>query len=186
MQTMTRSMVNGIDVEALRSMIDQVGAVPAKGMAKFEVATRWMGGTSSETEVEAWELGGERLKRGFAIRTDEPAQLCGRDMAPNPQEVLMAAVNACMMVGYVAVSAMMGVELEKLEIRTSGTLDLRGFLGIDQQVKPGYEGLDYTVVIKGNGTPEQFRQIHDMVMATSPNFSNMSSPVTMRPQLMVL
>lgn len=185
MQTMTQKRLNGIDTEALREMIGDVSANPRRGMAKFEVATRWLGGTGSETEVESWEIGGERKGRGFVIRTDEPSELCGRDLAPNPQEVLMAALNACMMVGYVAISALMGIELERVEIRTSGTLDLRGFLGIDKGVKPGYESIDYTVVLKGTGTPEQMRQVHEMVMATSPNFSNMSSPVRMRPRLVL-
>ena len=70
----------------------------------------------------------------------------------------MAAMNACMLVGYVAGAAVNGITLEKLEIETDGTLDLRGFLGIDERVKPGYDSVAYTVRIRGNGTPEQFRR----------------------------
>lgn len=183
MATMTE--LNGIDTAALQEMIGEVGRRPAAGATRFEVATRWMGGTAMTTQVDAWEIDGERRPRGFAIHSDEPPELCGRGLAPNPQELLMAALNSCMMVGYVAVCSLMGIELDHLEIRTEGEIDLRGFLGVDPSVKPGYEELRYTVHIKGNATPEQFEQVHRTVMATSPNFFNLSNPVRLRPRLVV-
>ena len=72
-----------------------------------------------------------------------------------------------------------------LKIETDGELDLRGFLGIDPNVPPGYENLSYVVRIKGSGTKEDFAEIHDAVMATSPNFYNVSRPVTLKPTLVV-
>ena len=89
----------------------------------------------------------------------------------------MTALNACIMVGYVAGASVKGIALEKVEIETAGELDLRGFLGIDAGVRPGYEAIRYTVRLKGNGTPEQFREIHETVMKTSPNYFNVSRPV---------
>ena len=103
----------------------------------------------------------------------------------NPQEHLLAALNACMMVGYVAQCAVRGITLESLEIQTDGDIDLRGFLGVDPTVPPGYENLSYIVRIKGSGTKEDFAEIHDAVMATSPNFYNVSRPVALKPTLVV-
>lgn len=80
---------------------------------------------------------------------------------------------------------MRGIELQSLEIRTEGELDLRGFLGLDPHVKPGYDEVRYTVRIKGNGTPQQFREVHETVMKTSPNYFNVASPIRMRPTLLV-
>ena len=97
----------------------------------------------------------------------------------------MAAVNACMTVGYVAGAAVHGITLEGLEIKTRGKLDLRGFLGLDDQVPPGYEEIEYDVRIKGDGTPEQFEEIHQNVMRTSPNYFNISRPIRMKGSLKV-
>ncbi len=97
----------------------------------------------------------------------------------------MAALNACMTVGYVAQCAIRGITLESLEIETEGEIDIRGFLGIDPDVAAGYESLNYTVRIKGDGTEEQFAEIHEAVMATSPNFYNLSRPVALKPTLVV-
>jgi len=90
-----------------------------------------------------------------------------------------------MMVGYVAQCAVRGITLEKLEIETHGEIDLRGFLGIDPAVPAGYDNLSYVVRIKGNGTRQQFAEVHDAVMATSPNFHNVSRPVDLKPTLVV-
>jgi hypothetical protein len=97
----------------------------------------------------------------------------------------LAALNACLMVGYVAQCALRGIQLKKLEIETHGEIDLRGFLGIDPAVSPGYDNLSYLVRIKGSGTREQFVEIHKAVMATSPNFHNVSRPVDLKPTLVV-
>ena len=57
--------------------------------------------------------------------------------------------------------------------------------GIDPTVPPGYENLSCTVHIKGSGTKEEFAEIHEAVMATSPNFFNIAKPVTLNPTLVV-
>jgi hypothetical protein len=64
-----------------------------------------------------------------------------------------------------------------LEITTEGDIDMRGFFGLDPSIAPGYRELRTRVVIKGDGTEEQFRKIHKLVLATSPNFYNLSRPV---------
>lgn len=184
-EVMTRNIVNGIDCDAVGEVVQAIGENPAAALVRFSVATRWTGQTGSTTTVKAIELGGETIERDFVIHADEPEELLGGNTAPNPQELLMAAVNACMTVGYVAGAALGGITLDKLEIETSGQLDLRGFLGLDASVPPGYEQLDYVVRIAGNGTREQFEEIHRNVMATSPNYFNMARPIRMNGKLAI-
>ena len=97
----------------------------------------------------------------------------------------MAAFNACITVGYVAGASLQGITLESLEIRTRGELDLRGFLGLSQDVVPGYEEIEYEVRIKGDGTAEQFTAIHENVLKTSPNYFNVSRPIRVNATLSV-
>jgi hypothetical protein len=88
-------------------------------------------------------------------------------------------------VGYVAQCAVRGITLQSLEVETEGDIDLRGFLGIDPRVANGYENLRYTVRIKGSGTRQQFAEIHDAVMATSPNVYNLANAVALKSTLVV-
>jgi uncharacterized OsmC-like protein len=178
-------IINGIDTDALRQVIGEVAADHAKGIVKFRVTTAWKGQCRMETQVKSYELAGQTIERPHTIIIDEPVELLGKNEAPNPQEVLMAAFNSCIMVGYTVGAAMKGIKLEKLEVHTEGELDLRGFLGIDASVKPGYDTIHYSVHIKGNGTKEQFQEIHQTVISTSPNYFNISQPIKVDAKLVV-
>jgi uncharacterized OsmC-like protein len=180
-----KARINGLDLAALGEVVEAIEQDAAKAKVSFNVTTRWQGQTRSETTVDGFIIAGERVARSHTIVADEPCELLGSDGAANPQELLMAAVNACMTVGYVAGAALKGITLDKLEIRTKGTLDLRGFLGLDDHVPPGYEAIDYVVEIAGNGAAEQFAEIHDTVMKTSPNYFNLNRPIRMNGTLRV-
>jgi uncharacterized OsmC-like protein len=178
-------IINGINTDALRQVMKEVSADPAKGMVKFQVSSTWTGQTRMETKVSSYELGGQTIQRTHSLVIDEPVELLGQNVAANPQEVLMAAFNSCMMVGYTVGAAMKGITLEKLVIETEGDLDLRGFLGLDPKIKPGYDTIHYRVHVKGNGTEAQFQEIHETVCATSPNRFNISQPIKLDAKLIV-
>jgi uncharacterized OsmC-like protein len=183
--TTAPTIVNGINTDALRGAIDAITQDPAKGQTHWEVTSHWRGGTRSDAQVSSYSIGGQRVAKDFTIKADEPLELCGKNEFANPQEILLAALNACMIVGYTALCALEGIELEELRIETEGDIDLRGFLGIAPEVVPGYEQLRYTVHIKGDATPEQFDKIHRTVMATSPNYFNVRNPIPLKSRLVV-
>jgi uncharacterized OsmC-like protein len=182
---MTVENMNGINVPALKAFVDRVKNDPDQRTAKFKVKTEWKGQTKTITTISDYALGDKKYSRDFQIHADEPYELLGGNTAPNPQELLMAALNACMSVGYAANAAAMGIQLEKLEIETEGQLDLRGFLGLDPNVKPGYEEIHYTVVVKSSASQEKLEELHQAIMKTSPNFSNLATSIRMIPNLVV-
>jgi hypothetical protein len=96
------AVVNGINVDVLFALIDDVKRKPEKGKTNWRVITTWQGQTWSRAEIESYELGGEKVPRRFSIDIDEPRELGGSNNFANPQEHLIAALNACMTVGYVA------------------------------------------------------------------------------------
>jgi len=91
-----------------------------------------------------------------------------------------------MMVGYVVGASVRNIKLKSVEIFTEGQLDLRGFLGIDENVPAGYTTLRYVVKISGNGTLQQFEDIHNTVTATSPNRFNIANAIKLDGELQVL
>jgi uncharacterized OsmC-like protein len=178
-------IVNGIDVEELEDLIDRAKSDPTAALTKWQVTSSWAGRTHIHTNVDSFSMGGKASKRSFSIDIDEPPELLGDDLHANPQDHLLAALNSCMMIDYVAQCAMRRINLTSLKIETRGEIDMRGFLGVDPDARIGYEAIDYTVRVKGDATPEQFAEVHAAVMATSPNFYNLSKPVTLRPTLVV-
>jgi uncharacterized OsmC-like protein len=178
-------VINGIDVDAVRGLIETIKSDTGKGMTHWSVNSRWQEGTHSRAQVQSFEIGGAEIRRSFTIDIDEPAELGGANLHANPQEYLLAALNGCMMVGYAALCSLNGIKLDKLEITTEGDIDLRGFFGIEPRTNPGYDSLRTRVTIKGDGTPEQFRKIHEAVLATSPNVHNVTTTVRLEPDLVI-
>jgi len=176
--------INGIDLEKLGQTVEQIRNDQTKGFVRFKVATTWKGQTRSETRVKSYVMDGVEIPREFSIVADEPFELLGQNSAANPQELLMAAFNACIMVGYVANAAVMGVTLKNVEIETEGELNLRGFLGLDSTVKPGYDSIQYKVRMTGNGTRQQYQAIHEQVIKTSPNYFNVAQPIRVNATLL--
>ena len=103
------NVVNGINVDDLFALIDGVRRDAAKGKSNWRVTTTWQGQTRSRAQVDGFEIGGERVPRRFSIDIDEPCELGGTNRFANPQEHLLAALNACMTVGYVAQCAVRGL-----------------------------------------------------------------------------
>jgi len=150
-------VVNGIDTDAVRALIDSVETDPGKGMTHWRVASAWQHGAHSRAQVESFAMGGANVPRRFSVDIDEPLELGGGNAYANPQEYLLAALNACVIVGFTALCALQGIALQKLEITTEGEIDLRGFFGLDPTIAPGYRELHTRVVIKGDRTEDRVR-----------------------------
>lgn len=180
------NIVNGINVDHLQQFVQDVSKDASKGTIRYNVNTKWEGQTRTVATVNHYELGGERHVRAFEIVADEPVELLGRNTAPNPQELLMAGLNACMSVGYVAHAAVMGITIHSLEIETGGQLDLRGFLGLDDTVNPGFDEVEYVVRLRTDASPERVQELHELATRTSVNRANFSKAIRMVHKLEVL
>jgi len=184
-QAQPLSVVNGIPVDNVRALIGRVAETPAAGLTAWRVSTAWEGRTRSRSMTHGFDIGGETVSRAFRVDIDEPIELGGTDLFANPQEHLLAALNACMTVGFTALCALNGIEIERLSIVTAGDIDLSGFFGLAADVAPGYERLNTQITVKGSATAAEFRKIFEMMLATSPNVHNIIRPVALDPVLMV-
>src|SRR4051812_9828665 len=107
--TIEARIVNGINVDDLKRLIASVADDSDQGQTQWRVATEWKGQTRSRARVDGFGMGGEQIRRPFSIDIDEPCELGGSNQFANPQEHLIAAMNACMVVGYVAQCAVRGI-----------------------------------------------------------------------------
>jgi uncharacterized OsmC-like protein len=182
-RTSTREKINGIDTDALFATIDAIKADPSKASCKFFAATEWRNGTLSNTKVSRYELGGQEIREDYDIPADEPTALLGTDTAPNPQMLLYAALNSCVLNTFVVNAAAKGIRIDSLRFDLEGELDLRGFLGIDSSINPGYDELTVVCRVTGNGTKEQYQQCLEAGTRYSPNFQSISRAVAVNYRL---
>lgn len=185
MTTQQVQTINGVAPSELQELIDTVSQDLSQAQLAFQATTSWVDGPRSVTRMKSFEWAGQPYTRDFTLTIDEPEELGGTNMGPNPQEVLLASLNACLLATFVDLCSLQGIVLEKVEITSIGKLDLRGFFKLDETVHAGYQDLRWTLKVKGNATPEQFQQVYEATISASPNFWNLANPVMIMPELQV-
>jgi len=93
-ETTKPRVVNGINVDNVLALIEGVRHDAAKGNTQWRVTTVWQGQARSRSHVGGFGIGGQEVQREFSIDIDEPYELGGSNRFANPQEHLLAALNA--------------------------------------------------------------------------------------------
>lgn len=168
----TVTVRNGIDVRSLLDTIDAIKAKPELAQFTFRAGTAWEEGTHAKARIGAFAHAGaedESRAAPFPLEGDEPPVLLGRNLAPNAVELLLASLGFCYSVGYVANAAARGIDLQELEIELEGDIDVRAFLGISDETRPGFTAIRATARVRAAGaSEEELRELCSYVQATSP------------------
>src|SRR5688572_31255286 len=91
-------------------------------------------------------------------------------------ELVLAAVGTCVTVGWVTQAVQRGVEFRSLEVQVTGSYDLQGYLALGDDVRPGFQTIDYTVHVDSDAPAQTLEEIRAAVEATSPMFDNVRNP----------
>jgi uncharacterized OsmC-like protein len=156
------NVINGVDLDRLSGTIDAVSADPDLARFQFRARNEWIEGGYNRTTVRGfYGVGQEDLTRteAFVIESDEPLVLLGRDRAPNAGEYVLHALAACLTSSIVYHAAARGISIESLECTLEGDLDLQGFLGLDEDVRPGFEDVRATIRIGGDFDDDQLAEL---------------------------
>lgn len=172
-------MLNNINIAGLSEFANEVKESPKEGKAKYGIELNWVSGTKSVVKTKNMQIGDHRLVRNFEFNIDEPGQLLGINSYPNPQEYLLGGLAGCMAVTFIAGATLMGIRLESLSLEVDGELDLKGFLGINEDEHIGFPELKYTFNVKGEGTEEQYAKLLERVKRHSPNYATVAYEVKM-------
>ena len=152
-------IVNGIDVDVLRGMVDAIKENSDLAKCKFRLRNVWVqGGNNRSTVGDFYGAGQENSHQtAFELNADEPALLAGADLAANPVEHLLHALAGCLTSTLVYHAAIRGIRIEELECDLEGDLDMRGFLGLSQDVRKGYQNIRVTFRVKTE--PDQLAKL---------------------------
>lgn len=167
-----RLPLNGVDTPTLFATINVVKGQPDLAKFQFRATNTWITGTHSRSRLETFSgAGGEHRHTGeVEFNADHPKVLVGGDAAPTPVEFLLHAIAACLTSGIGNIAAARGVKLTSVESTVEGNLDLRGILGLSNEVRNGYEQIRVNFRIKGDAPPEKLREIVEQSKARSAVF----------------
>ena len=173
------TIVNGVDLDRLSGTINAVTADPALARFQFRARNHWIDGGHSRTTIKGFYGAGQEdatRTQPFTVDADEPPVLLGENRAPNAGEFVLHALAACLSGTIVYHAAARGIALDGLETTIQGDLDLRGFLGLDSSVRPGYEQIQVTITAAGDFDDNQLAELASLIRY-SPVRDIVSNPV---------
>ena len=111
------------------------------------------------------------------FKVDEPPALGGADAAANPVQYALASLGSCQAITYRFWAAQLGVELDSITVRVEGNLDLRGFFGVDDAVRPGFTSVRVEVSLAGPESKERYAELAAAVDEHCPVLDLFTNPV---------
>lgn len=179
-QTATPSALNGVDVKQLTDTVQAIENDPGLAQFQFRAHTVWDGGGRSRTRIQSFEHAGDQDQSRslpFVLEGDEPAVLLGDNTAPNAVETVLHALTSCLSVGFIYNAAAQGIEIRSLDFDVEGELDLRGFLGLDDSVRPGYSKVRVNYRVDADAPRETLEELCQYTQDTSPVMDLLRNPV---------
>ncbi len=155
--------------DTISAIQDKYRLEPESARASFKSSSELIDGFRSDVSI-----------RNHRIVVDEPAQLGGTDAGPNPIELLLASLGACQEITYKAYASAMGIPIDSVSVELEGEIDLRGFFGVDDRVRAGYQSIRGIVHIESDASAAELAKLKAAVDAHCPLLDMLSTPVPVR------
>lgn len=171
----TEKMMNGVNVEQLEQTIAAVQEDASLAKFEFRSKNNWIeGGHCVSSVKEFYGVGQEDTTREqtFTMEADHPPVLLGKDLAPNPAEIVLHALGSCLTAAMTYHAAAHGIQIDGIESSLKGGADLRGFLGLDPEVRKGFEGVTVQFKVRSEASEEQLKEL----AMFSPVFDMLTNP----------
>ena len=168
---------NGVDVAALHGTVEAIKADAALARFQFRSTNAWMGGSRNQSTIKGFLGAGQEdatRTAPFVLSADEPKILLGQDRAPNPMEITLHALAACMTTTLAFQAAAQGIDIESIDSRLDGDVDLRAFLHLAPGMRTGFHRIRVTMRVRSDAPAEtlmelaQFSPTYDVVSNSVP------------------
>jgi len=161
MSTTKKPVDNGVNVEALLGARQALTDTPEGAKFKWRATCEWVKGTHSRSTVEEFfGLGeGQKHRQKFTFEADHPEIFASEDHGATPVELVLAGLASCLTAGIAAVAQHREIQLHSVTATIEGGMDIQGILGIDSDVRNGFDGIKVTYDIKADASPEEIRAI---------------------------
>ncbi|HEC93713.1 MAG TPA: OsmC family peroxiredoxin [Candidatus Atribacteria bacterium] len=135
----------------------------------YKAKTKWIEGNKAETEI-----------REFRVGIDEPVELRGTNTAPNPVELLLAALGGCVVLTYRAYAKKYGIEIENLVVNLEGDMIRGGWVDENRKERKAFKEIRYEVKIKTKASAEKVNQLHKLVEEKCPVTDMLVNPTEVK------
>ena len=161
MTTTKKPVDNGVNVEALLGARQALTETPAAAKFTWRAKCEWVRGTHSRSTVEGFfGLGEEQKHRNkFTFEADHPEIFASEDHGATPVEYVLVGLASCLTAGIAAVAQNRKIQLRSVKASVEAGMDIQGILGIDADVRNGFDGIKVTYKIDADASPEDIKAI---------------------------
>jgi uncharacterized OsmC-like protein len=170
--------LNELNTQMLNTVFESMRNHPEMAKATFSVKSEWNGGFSVTSTSKGFRIGGQNIERNteYNAQYDFPNQLSGEGRGPTVCESCMGSLAACLTQTIVAHATSRGIQIDSIDIDVEGDVDLRGFTGISNDVRPGAQQFRVNMNIKSNtATKEQINELREIGKRFSPAFDTLTN-----------
>lgn len=180
--TKTPDVDNGVDVDALLGAREHLSDAPEAARFQWRATCEWVNGTHSRSTISGFSgLGQEHThRRDYTIEADHPEVFASADNAATPPEIVLAALASCLTGGVASVATRRGVQLRSVTATIEGNMDLQGILGIDSDVRNGFDGITVRYSIDADASKADLEAIVAQSQKRSAVFDIVANPTTIR------
>jgi uncharacterized OsmC-like protein len=159
MTTTEKSVDNGVNVEALLGAREALTEAPEAAKFTWRATCKWVNGTHSQSTVKGFfGLGEEQShKTEFSFDADHPEIFASADNGATPVELVLAGLASCLTAGVAAVAQMREIQLKSVSATLEAGMDLQGILGIDSDVRNGFDGIKVHYNIDADATDDEIK-----------------------------
>ena len=169
---------NGVNVDALLAAREALRNAPEAADFTCRASCKWQNGTHARSTVHDYHgLGQEQShKTQFSFETDNPEVFASEDKGATPVELVLVGLASCLTSGVAAVAQNRGIQLRSVEAKIEGKMNLFGILGIDSDVRNGYEGVKITFHIDADASKKDIEALVAQSQKRSAVFDIVSNP----------
>ena len=170
---------NGVNVEALLAAREALTSAPEAAQFKWRAACEWKDGTHSHSTVESfYGLGQDQhRKTTFKFDADHPEVFASLDQGATPVEFVLVGLASCLTAGIAAVAQNRNIQLRSVKATIEGDMDLQGILGIDSDVRNGYDDIKVTFDIDADASQKDIEAIVAQSQKRSAVYDVIANPV---------
>jgi uncharacterized OsmC-like protein len=178
--TDTPTVDNGVNIEALRGARQALTDAPAAARFQWQATCEWVRGTHSRSTITDFSgLGQQHSHRQpYSIDADHPEVFASEDNGATPPEIVLAALASCLTAGIATVATNRGVQLDSVTATVRGGMDLQGILGIDGDVRNGFDSITVTYDIDADAPRADLEAIIAQSQKRSAVFDIVTNPTT--------
>jgi uncharacterized OsmC-like protein len=161
MASTSASVNNGVNVEALLGARKALTDAPAAAKFQWRASCKWVNGTHSHSKVQSFfGLGTEQRHRTeFQFDADHPEIFASEDKGATPVELVLVGLASCLTAGVAAVAQHRGIQLRSVQATIEGGMDIQGILGIDSDVRNGFDGIKVTYKIDADASKDEIKAL---------------------------